>query len=139
MSCTCICHLVWLIYLFKVINSLMQGAFFSSYKQTLYDPLFLEPQDCNIGTTHSGTLSVFVQLQSWLGVGMFCNRTIFCVSYMRIHVLMSDYSDSESLESDSDIPRTNSYKQLRFSTGTLSPQFPHTFFLTSIKTIFITL
>ena len=32
--------------------------------------------------------SVFLQLQSWLWVGTFCSR-IFCVSYMRIHVLMS--------------------------------------------------
>jgi len=51
--------------------------------------LFLEPLDCNKGTTHSDTLSVFLQLQSWLCIVMFCKRTIFCVSYMRIHVLMS--------------------------------------------------
>ena len=81
-------------------------------KQTVSDLLFLELQDCNKGTTHSDTLSVFLQLQSWLCVGMFCKRTIFCVSYIWIHVLMSDYSDSES--SDSDIP-TSSRKQLQSS------------------------
>ena len=58
-------------------------------KQTGHDPLFLEIQDCNKGTIHSDTLSVFLQLQSWLYVGMFCKRMIFCVSYMRIHILMS--------------------------------------------------
>ena len=45
------------------------------------------------------------------------------------HSDVSDYSDNESLDSDSD-------KKLQ--TGPLTPQFPHPFFLTSIKTIFIT-
>jgi len=58
-------------------------------KQTGHDPLLFEPLDCNKGTTHSDTLSVFLQLQSWLCVEMFCKRKIFCVSYMRMHVLMS--------------------------------------------------
>jgi hypothetical protein len=49
---------------------------------------------------------------------------------------VSDYSDNESL--DSDVPTTSSRKQLRYSTGPLSPQFPHPFFLTYIKTMFIT-
>jgi len=96
----------------KVIDSLMQDACVSSYKYTGHDSLFLEPSDCNNGTTHSDTLSVFLQLQSWLCVGMFCKRMLFCASYMRIHILMSDYSNSESLYSDSDIPTTSSYKQL---------------------------
>ena len=60
-----------------------------THKQTCPDPLFLEPEDCNKETSHSDTLSVFLQLQSWLCVGMFCKRMIFCVSYMPIHVLMS--------------------------------------------------
>jgi hypothetical protein len=69
-------------------------------------------------------LSVFLQLQSWLCIGMFCKRTIFCVNYMRIHVLdVSDYSDNES-----DIPTTSSHIQLRSSTGPLTPQFPQLFF-----------
>jgi len=51
---------------------------------------------------------------------------------------VSDYSDSESLDSESDVPTISSYKQLRSSTGPLTPQFPHPFFLTSIKTFFIT-
>jgi hypothetical protein len=57
-------------------------------KQTGHDPLFLEPLDCIKGTTYSDTLFVFLQLQSWLCIGMFCKRTIFCVSYMWIHILM---------------------------------------------------
>jgi hypothetical protein len=47
----------------------MQEAGASSYKQTGLDPLFLESYDCNKETTHSDTLSVFLQLQSWLYVG----------------------------------------------------------------------
>ena len=58
-------------------------------KEISPDPVFLEPYDCNKETTHSDTLSLFLQLQSWLCVGMFCKRTIFCVSYMRMHILMS--------------------------------------------------
>ena len=32
MSCTCICQLVWLTFRFKIIDSLMQDAWVSSYK-----------------------------------------------------------------------------------------------------------
>ena len=32
MFCTCVCQLVWLTYRFNVIDSLMQDAWFSSYK-----------------------------------------------------------------------------------------------------------
>jgi len=88
-SCTCFYELVWLTYCFKVIDSLMQDAWVSSYDQIVSDPLFLKPLDCNKGTTHSGTLSVFLQLQLWLCVGMLCKRTIFCVSYMQIQILIS--------------------------------------------------
>jgi hypothetical protein len=49
------------------------------------------------------------------------------------------YSDNESLDSDIDIARTSSRKQLWSSTGPLTPQFPHRFFLTSNKTNFVTL
>ena len=48
---------------------------------------------------------------------------------------VSDYSDNESLDSDSDVPITNSHKQLGSSNGPLTPQFPHPFFLTYNKTI----
>jgi len=58
-------------------------------KWTGRDSLFIEPLDCNKGTTHSDTLSVLLQLQSWLCIEIFCKRTIFCVSCMRIHVLLS--------------------------------------------------
>ena len=51
---------------------------------------------------------------------------------------VSDYSDNESLDSDSDVLTTSSRKQLRSSTGPLTPQFPHPFSLTSIKIIFVT-
>jgi len=63
---------------------------------------------------------------------------ILCELYADTHSDVSDYSDNESLGSDSDVPTTSSHKQLRSSTGPLTPQFPHPFFLTSIKTIFIT-
>jgi hypothetical protein len=114
-------------------------AWVSSYKQTdqswppIFRTIWLQQRD------HSFRYSVFLQLQSWLCVGIFCKRTIFCVSYMQIHVLMPGwYSDNESLNSDIDITTTSLHKQLRSSTGSLTPHFPHPFFLTSIKTIFIT-
>jgi len=50
---------------------------------------------------------------------------------------VSDNSDNETLDSDSDVPTTSSCKQLRSSTGSLTPQFLHPFFLTYVKTIFI--
>ena len=52
---------------------------------------------------------------------------------------VSDYSDNESLDSDSEVPTTSSHKQLWYSTGPYTPQFPHPFFLTSMKIIFITM
>jgi len=107
-------------------------------KQTSHDPLFLEPLDCNKGTTHSDTLSVFLQLQSWLlHWNVLQEDNILCELYVDTHSIFSDYSDNESLDSDSEVPTTNSHKQLWSSTGPLTPQFPHPFFLTSIKTIFI--
>jgi len=137
-SCDCICQLVWLISRFKVINSLTQDAWVPSYKHTGHDPLFLELYDCSKGTTHSDTLSFFLQLQSCLCIGMFCKRMIFCVLYADTRSDVSDYSDNESLDSDSDVPTTSSHDQLRSSTGVLTPQFTHPSFLTSIETIFIT-
>jgi hypothetical protein len=63
---------------------------------------------------------------------------ILCELYVDTHSDVSDYSDNESLDSDGDIPTTSSHKQLQSSTGPLTPQLPHPFFLTSIKTIFVT-
>jgi len=63
---------------------------------------------------------------------------ILCELYADTRSDVSDYSDNESLDSDSDIPTTSAHKQLWSSTGPLTPQFPRSFFLTSIKTIFIT-
>jgi hypothetical protein len=61
---------------------------------------------------------------------------ILCEFYADTHSDVSDFSDSDSLDSDSGIPTTSSRKQLWSST--LTQQFPDPFFLTSIKTIFIT-
>jgi hypothetical protein len=73
-TCTCVCQLVWLTYRFKVIDSLMQDDWISSYKQTGPDSLFLESLDSNKETTDSDNLSVFLpnflQLQSWLSIGV---------------------------------------------------------------------
>jgi hypothetical protein len=63
---------------------------------------------------------------------------ILCELHVDTRSDVTDYSDNESLESDSDIPTSSPRKQLRSSTGPLTPQFPHPFFHTSIKTIFIT-
>jgi hypothetical protein len=61
-----------------------------------------------------------------------------CELYAVTRSDVSDYSYNESLDSDSGVPTTSSRKQLRYSTGPLIPHFPHPFFLTYIKTIFIT-
>jgi len=53
---------------------------------------------------------------------------ILCELYADTHSDVSDYSDNESLDSDSEVPTTSSRKQLRSSTGPLTPQFPHPFF-----------
>jgi hypothetical protein len=53
---------------------------------------------------------------------------ILCELYADTHFDVSDYSDNESMDSDSDVPTTRSSKQLH-STGSLTPQFSHPFFL----------
>jgi len=63
---------------------------------------------------------------------------ILCRLYVDTRSDVSDYSDNESLGTDNDVSTTSSCKQLRSSTGPLTPHFPHPFFLTSIKTNFIT-
>jgi len=63
---------------------------------------------------------------------------ILCELYADTRSDVSDYSDNESLDTDSDVPTTSSHKQLRSSAGPLTPQFPCPFFLTSSKIIFIT-
>jgi len=101
-------------------QNLMQDAWVSSYKQTDrswptgFRTTRLQQRD------YSFRYSVFLQLQSWLCVGMFCKRTIICVSYMLIHILMSDYNDNENLDSDCDVPTTVELKQLQSSSGPLT-------------------
>ena len=56
---------------------------------------------------------------------------ILCDLYVDTHSDVSDYSDHESLDSDSDVPTISSCKQSRFYTGPLTPQFQDPFFLTS--------
>jgi hypothetical protein len=63
---------------------------------------------------------------------------ILCELYVDTRSDVSVYSDSESMDSDSDVPTTSSHKQLQSSTGPLTPHFPHPFFLISNKTIFKT-
>ena len=63
---------------------------------------------------------------------------ILCELYVDTRSDVPDYSDNESLDSDSDVPTTSSHKQLRSFNGPLTPQFLHPFIITSIKTIFKT-
>ena len=53
---------------------------------------------------------------------------ILCELYADTHSDVCDYSDNESMGSDSDVCTTSSCKQLRSPTGTLTPHFPHPFF-----------
>jgi len=62
---------------------------------------------------------------------------ILCELYADTHSDVSDYSDNGSLDSENDVPTISSHKQLGSSSGSVTPYFPHTLFLTFIKTIFI--
>jgi hypothetical protein len=55
---------------------------------------------------------------------------ILCELYADTCSDISDYSDNESMDGESNVPTTCSRKQLWSSTGSLTPQFPHPFFLT---------
>jgi hypothetical protein len=63
---------------------------------------------------------------------------ILCELYVDTRSDVSDYSDNESLDTESNVTTTSSHKQLRSANGPLTPQFPHPLFLTSIQTVFIT-
>ena len=78
-------------------------------KQTRHDPLLLEPLDTNKRTTHSDTLFVFLQLQSCaLRRNVLEEDDILCDLYVDTRSDVSDHSDNESMESDSDVPTTSS-------------------------------
>jgi hypothetical protein len=49
---------------------------------------------------------------------------VLCELFADTHSDVSDYSDNESMDSDSDVLVTSSHKQL-WSTGSLTLQFPH--------------
>jgi len=99
---------------------------------------FLEPLDCNKETTHSDTLCFPSVAIMALCRNVLQEDDILCELHVDTCSTFSDYSDNESLNSDSDVPTTSSRKQLSSSTGPLTPQFPHPFFLTSSKTVFVT-
>ena len=109
-----------------------------THKHTGPDSLFLEPEECNKVTAHSDTLCFPSVAIMALRRYVLQQDDILCELYADTRSDVSDYSDSESLGSDSDVPTTSSHKQLRSSTGPLTPQLPRAFFLTSKKTIFIT-
>jgi len=133
-SCTCSCQLVWLTYHIKVIYSLMQNVWVSSYKATdrSWPPVFrtirLQQRD------HSFKYFLCFPSITFLALCRNCLQEddILCELYVDTRSDVSDYSDNESLDSDSDssVHTTSSHKQLWSSTGSLTPQFPHLFFLT---------
>ena len=89
-------------------------------------------------TTHSDTLLSFPSVAIMaLHRSVLQKDVILCELYADTRSDVSDYSDNESLGSDNDVSTTRSCYQLRSSTGTLTPHFPHPFFLTSIKVIFV--
>ena len=131
---TCFCQLVWLTYRFKVIDSLMLDAWVSSYKQTdrSWPPIFWtvrrqqKDPSCRYSLCFPSVAIVALR------TNFLQKDDILCELYAYARSDISDYSENESLDSDSDsdVPTTSSRKQLRSSTGSLIPQFPHTFFLT---------
>ena len=130
MSCTCICQMVWLTYRFKVIDSLLRDAWVSSYKQTdrSWPPIFravrLQQRDHSFRYSLSFPSLAFM---AWHR-NVLQQVDILCELCADTRSDVSDYSDNESLGSDSDVPTTSSHKQLRSPTGPMTPKFPHAFF-----------
>jgi hypothetical protein len=75
-------------------------------KQTVLDSLFLDPLDCTL-IQILPSVAVMVLHRNVLQ-----EDDILCELYVDTHSDVSDYSDNESLDSDSDIPTTSSHKQL---------------------------
>jgi len=110
-SCTCVSHLLWLIYRFKVIASLTQDAWVSSYKQTdrSWPPIFrsirLQQRDHSFRYSFCFTSVAIMAVRR----NVLQEDDILCELYSDTRSDVSDYSDSES-----DIP-TSSRKQLQSS------------------------
>jgi hypothetical protein len=103
MSCTCVCQLVWLTFYFKVIDSLMQDVGSQvTNKQTNPDPIFrtirLQQRD------HSFKYSLCFPLVAIMAVhrNVLKEDDILLELYSDTHSDVSDYSDNESIDSDSD-------------------------------------
>jgi len=114
MSCTCVCQLVWLTFRFKVIDSLMQVVWVSSYKQTdrswpsIFRTIILQQRD------HSFRYSLCFPSVAIMALrrNVLQEDNILCELYVDTRSDVSDYSENESLDSDSDVPTTSSHKQL---------------------------
>jgi len=78
--------------------------------QTLPDPTFLKPYDCNKVTIDSNTLFSFniPSVETMALHSSIMKDDDICMSYMQIHILMSDDCEDEILDSDSDIPHNSS-------------------------------
>jgi hypothetical protein len=135
---TCVCQLVWVTYHFKVIDSLMQDVGASSYKQTdqswlpIFRAIRLQHRD------HSFRYSLCFPSAAIMALhrNVLQEDDILCELYADTRSDVSDYNDNENIDSDSNVPTTSSRQQL-WSTGSLTPQFPHPFFLTLwVRTIF---
>jgi hypothetical protein len=129
-SYTCVCQLDWLTYRFKVINSLMQDVWASSYKQTgwSWPPIFrtrrLQQRDHSFRYSLSFPSAAIMALcRNVLQEG-----DILCELFVDPCSDVSDYSDNESMDSDGDVSITSTHKRL-LATGSLTLQFPHPFFL----------
>jgi len=112
-SCTCVCQLVCLTYRFKVIDSLLQDTWVSSYKQTdwSWPPIFrtirLQQRDHSFRyCLRFPSLAIMALRRNVLQ-----EDNILCELYADTRSDVSDYSDNESLGSDSDVPTTSSHKQ----------------------------
>jgi hypothetical protein len=113
-----VCGLLCLTRRVKLIDSWKQDVWSQFANMlTLPGPTFLELHDFNKATTVWDTLHVFLhnfrQLQSWLCVGRLWKATIFCELCADTCSDISNDSESEILESDSDIPTTISSKKSR--------------------------
>jgi len=112
--CMCICQVVWLTCRFKVINSLMQDAWVSSYKQTdrFWPPIFRTTRQQQMDHPFRYSLnfpSVAIMASCW---NVLQEDDILCELCAGTCSDVSDYSDNENVDSDRDVPTASSHKQL---------------------------
>ena len=126
-SFTCVCQLVWFTFRFGVDAGCL-GPKLQTERSwpRIFRTVRLQQRDHSFRYSLCFPSVVIMVLRK----NVLQEDDILCELNADTRSDVSDYSDNESLDSDSDVPTTSSRKQLWSSTGPLTPQFPHPFFLT---------